>query len=62
MTLSTPKNQRGFLSIDAVMWIMLVTVALGFIAFIGYVRREPVVAGADAVVESFDQLVELVLA
>jgi hypothetical protein len=26
------------------------------------VRREPVVAGADAVVESFDQLVELVLA
>jgi hypothetical protein len=26
------------------------------------VRRETVVAGADAVVESFDQLVELVLA
>jgi phosphoserine phosphatase len=37
-------------------------VADAFIAFIGYVRREPVVAGADAVVESFDQLVELVLA
>jgi len=33
-----------------------------FVAFTGYVRREPVVAGADAVVESFDQLVELVLA
>ena len=33
-----------------------------FIAFTGYVRREPVVAGADAVVESFDQLLELVLA
>jgi phosphoserine phosphatase len=33
-----------------------------FIAFTGYVRREPVVAGADAVVETFDQLVELVLA
>lgn len=37
-------------------------VADAFIAFTGYVRREPVVAGADAVVESFDQLVELVLA
>ena len=33
-----------------------------FVAFTGYVRRDPVVAGADAVVESFDQLVELVLA
>jgi phosphoserine phosphatase len=37
-------------------------VADAFIAFTGFVRREPVVAGADAVVESFDQLVELVLA
>jgi phosphoserine phosphatase len=37
-------------------------VADAFFAFTGYVRREPVVAGADAVVESFDQLVELVLA
>ena len=37
-------------------------VADAFIAFTGYVRREPGVAGADAVVESFDQLVELVLA
>jgi len=37
-------------------------VADAFIAFTGYVRREPVVAGADAVVESFDQLLELVLA
>jgi phosphoserine phosphatase len=37
-------------------------VADAFVAFTGYVRREPVVAGADAVVESFDQLVELVLA
>jgi len=37
-------------------------VADAFIPFTGYVRREPVVAGADAVVESFDQLVELVLA
>lgn len=34
MTLSTPKNQRGFLSIDGVMWIMLITIALGFIAWI----------------------------
>src|SRR5439155_5879719 len=33
-----------------------------FIAFTGFVRREPVVAGADAVVDSFDQLLELVLA
>ena len=37
-------------------------VADAFVAFTGYVRRESVVAGADAVVESFDQLVELVLA
>jgi phosphoserine phosphatase len=37
-------------------------VADAFFAFTGYVRREPVVAGADAAVESFDQLVELVLA
>jgi phosphoserine phosphatase len=37
-------------------------VADAFFAFTGYVRRETVVAGADAVVESFDQLVELVLA
>jgi phosphoserine phosphatase len=37
-------------------------VADAFFAFTGYVRREPVVAGADAVVETFDQLVELVLA
>jgi len=37
-------------------------VAYAFIAFTGFVRREPVVAGADAVVNSFDQLVELVLA
>jgi phosphoserine phosphatase len=37
-------------------------VADAFVAFTGFVRREPVVAGADAVVESFDQLVELVLA
>ncbi len=37
-------------------------VADAFVAFTGYVRREPVVAGADAVVETFDQLVELVLA
>jgi len=37
-------------------------VADAFIAFTGFVRREPVVAGADAVVNSFDQLVELVLA
>lgn len=37
-------------------------VADAFVAFTGYVRREFVVAGADAVVESFDQLVELVLA
>jgi phosphoserine phosphatase len=37
-------------------------VADAFVAFAGFVRREPVVAGADAVVESFDQLVELVLA
>jgi phosphoserine phosphatase len=37
-------------------------VADAFVAFTGFVRREPIVAGADAVVESFDQLVELVLA
>jgi phosphoserine phosphatase len=33
-----------------------------FAAFVGYARRDAVVAGADLVVESFDQLVELVLA
>lgn len=37
-------------------------VADAFAAFTGFVRREPVVAGADAVVQTFDQLVELVLA
>ena len=37
-------------------------VADAFFAFTGFVRRDPVVAGADAVVDSFDQLVELVLA
>ena len=37
-------------------------VADAFVAFTGFVRRDPVVAGADAVVDSFDQLVELVLA
>jgi phosphoserine phosphatase len=37
-------------------------VADAFAAFTGFVRREPVVASADTVVESFDQLVELVLA
>ena len=37
-------------------------VADAFVAFTGFVHRAPVVAGADAVVDSFDQLVELVLA
>jgi phosphoserine phosphatase len=37
-------------------------VADAFAAFIGFVRREPVVAGADAVLDTFDQLAELVLA
>jgi phosphoserine phosphatase len=32
-----------------------------FAAFIGFVRREPVVASADVVIDSFAQLVELVL-
>ena len=32
-----------------------------FAAFTGFVRRQPVVEGADIVLESFDQLVELVL-
>ena len=32
-----------------------------FIAFTGFVRREPVVRGADAVIHSFDELVPLVL-
>ena len=36
MALSTPHKQRGFLSVDGVMWIMLVTIALGFIAWMGY--------------------------
>ena len=47
MTLSTPKNQRGFLSIDGVMWIMLITIALGFIAWIGY----KMLGSSDAAVE-----------
>jgi hypothetical protein len=33
-----------------------------FAAYTGFVRRDAVVAGADFVVESFDQLLELVLA
>jgi phosphoglycolate phosphatase-like HAD superfamily hydrolase len=33
-----------------------------FAAFVGVVRREPVVQGADHVISSFDQLLELVLA
>ena len=37
-------------------------VADAFAAFTGFVHREPVVAGADVVVTSFDQLLELVLA
>jgi phosphoglycolate phosphatase-like HAD superfamily hydrolase len=37
-------------------------VADAFAAFTGFVRREPVVAGADVVLDSFEQLVELVLA
>ena len=37
-------------------------VADTFAAFTGFVRREPVVAGADVVLDSFEQLAELVLA
>jgi phosphoserine phosphatase len=37
-------------------------VVAAFAAFIGFVSRESVVAAADYVLESFDQLVELVLA
>jgi phosphoserine phosphatase len=37
-------------------------VADAFAAFTGFLRREPVVAGADVVLDSFEQLVELVLA
>ncbi len=33
-----------------------------FAAFVGFVRRDAVVTGADEVLESFDQLLELVLA
>ncbi|WP_047305778.1 type 4 pilus major pilin [Pseudomonas fluorescens] len=47
MTLSTPKNQRGFLSIDGVMWIMLITIALGFIAWFGY----KMLGNSDGVIE-----------
>jgi phosphoserine phosphatase len=38
------------------------SVADAFAAFTGFVRREPVVASADHVIDSFAQLVELVLA
>jgi phosphoserine phosphatase len=37
-------------------------VADAFAAFTGFVRRDAVVAGADIVLDSFDQLAELVLA
>ena len=37
-------------------------VADAFAAFTGFVRRDPVVAGADVVLDSFEQLAELVLA
>ena len=33
-----------------------------FAAFTGFITRDPVVAGADVTIDSFDQLVELVLA
>lgn len=47
MKRSYPKNQRGFLSIDAVMWIMLITIALGFIAWIGW----KMLGSSDAAIE-----------
>jgi hypothetical protein len=33
-----------------------------FAAYVGFVRREPVVRGAEYVITSFDELAELVLA
>lgn len=47
MALSTPHKQRGFLSVDGVMWIMLVTIALGFIAWMGY----KMLGNSDATIE-----------
>lgn len=47
MTRSTLKKQRGFLAIDGVMWLMLITIALGFIAWIGY----KMLSSSDAAVE-----------
>ncbi|WLI52193.1 type 4 pilus major pilin [Pseudomonas sp. FP833] len=47
MALSTPHKQRGFLSVDGVMWIMLVTIALGFIAWMGY----KMLGNSDAAIE-----------
>jgi hypothetical protein len=36
-------------------------VVQGFAAFTGFTRREPVIAQADFVIETFDQLRDLVL-
>lgn len=47
MALSKHHKQRGFLSVDGVMWIMLVTIALGFIAWMGY----KMLGNSDAAIE-----------
>ena len=36
MPTNTQNNQRGFLSLDGMFWLMLIAVALGFIVFMGY--------------------------
>ena len=36
MRTNTRQNQRGFLSLDGMFWLMLIAVALGFIVFMGY--------------------------
>ena len=36
MMTNARSNQRGFLSLDGMFWLMLIAVALGFIVFMGY--------------------------
>ncbi|WP_313463130.1 type 4 pilus major pilin [Pseudomonas nitroreducens] len=47
MAISRHNKQRGFLSIDGVMWLMLIAIALGFIAYLGF----KMLSGSDVAIE-----------
>ena len=58
----TVRDDGSYERYDAASDLAIRPVADAFAAFTGFVRRESVVAGADTVLDSFDQLAELVLA